>query len=78
MRDRAEQPHHPLEDYQQAPALFRDGCRDEAVYWFYRGQLRARTYLLAHPDAPPDEAPALDGSLDEVIGRPIAEWAFGS
>lgn len=68
---------HPVEDYQRASALFREGKGDEATYWFYRGQLRARIHLAARPDLPPDGDPALFASLNETVGRPINQWAFG-
>lgn len=68
---------HPVEDYQRAAALFGAGEQNEATYWFYRGQLRARIHLAARSDLPPDGDPALFASLNETIGRPINEWAFG-
>lgn len=67
----------PFEDYMQAAALLRAGRLDQAVYPFYRGQLRARIYLLAHPDLPPDGAPAAFASLNAVLGEPINRYAFG-
>ena len=68
---------HPLLDYQRAIVLFGEGKRDEATYWFYRGQLRFRIHLAARPDLPEDGDPALFASLNEVAGRPVNEWAFG-
>jgi hypothetical protein len=68
---------HPADDYKHAMALFKAGQRDEAVYVFYRGQLRYRIYLRAHPNLKPDGDPALFASLNEIVGRPINEYAFG-
>lgn len=68
---------HPAEDYARAAALFRAGERNDAVYWFYRGQLRFRVHLNAHADLPADGDPALFASLNEAVGRPINEYAFG-
>jgi hypothetical protein len=68
---------HPAGDYRHAATLFEAGRRDEAVCWFYRGQLRARIHLLARHDLPPDRDPAVFASLNEVVGRPINEYAFG-
>jgi uncharacterized protein with von Willebrand factor type A (vWA) domain len=41
------------------------------------GQLRYRTHLKARPDLKPDGDPALFGSLSEVVGKPVNEYAFG-
>jgi hypothetical protein len=68
---------HPAAFYILAGKLFAAGERDEAVFWFYAGQLRYRFHLAAHPDLPPDGDPALLASFSEVIGRPINEYAFG-
>lgn len=67
----------PLQDYMDAAARVKEGRMAEAVYPFYRGQLRARIHMLAHPEQPPDGEPALVGSLNQVLGTPINEWAFG-
>lgn len=37
----------------------------------------ARIHLAARPDLPPDGDPALFASLNETVGRPINQWAFG-
>ena len=57
---------------------FKDSAtKQEAVFWFYVGQLRYRYYLAANPDLPRDGDPAVFASLSEVIGRPINEYAGG-
>lgn len=68
---------HPADYYKLAAKLFAVGKKDDAVFWFYAGQLRFRAYLVTHPDLAPDGAPALFSSLSESIGRPINEYAFG-
>jgi hypothetical protein len=68
---------HPFEEYRHAAELFRQGDREQAVFLFYRGQLRARIHLAARPELPRDGDPALFASLSEAVGRPINEWAFG-
>ena len=68
---------HPAAYYILAGKLFEAGARDEAVFWFYSGQLRYRLHLGANPKLPPDGDPALYGSLSEVVGRPLNEYAFG-
>src|SRR5437868_1291582 len=66
---------HPSFYYVLAQRLFAAGRRDEAVFWFYAGQLRYRIRLACHPELAPDTEPALFGSLQETVGRPINEHA---
>lgn len=69
---------HPASYYVYAGRLFGEGKKDEAVFWFYAGQLRYRFHLKANPNLPPSGDPALFASLSETVGRPINEYAFGS
>ncbi len=69
---------HPADYYVLASKLFKDAAtKQEALFWFYVGQLRYRYYLAANPDLPRDGDPAVFASLSEVIGRPINEYAGG-
>ena len=68
---------HPSFYYVLAQRLFAANRRDEAVFWFYAGQLRYRIRLDCHPDLRPDTEPALFGSLHETVGRPVNEYGFG-
>lgn len=68
---------HPSAYYILAQKLFQSEKKNEAVFWFYAGQLRYRFYLLANPNLSPSGDPALIASFSEVIGRPINEYAFG-
>ena len=68
---------HPAALYTLAAKLFRNGNKDEAVFWFYVGQLRYRSHLKSSPKLDPSGDPALFASLSEVVGRPINEYAFG-
>jgi hypothetical protein len=68
---------HPATYYILASKLFRDGKADEAVFWFYLGQLRYRVHLTARKGLDPSDDPALFSSLSEVVGRPLNEYAFG-
>ncbi len=61
--------------YGYAARLFREGRKEEAVFWFYVGQLRFRFDVAAHPDADPSGGPALLASLNSSIGADINEWA---
>ncbi|WP_159992861.1 hypothetical protein [Roseomonas sp. 18066] len=63
--------------YALAARRFREGPRQEAVRWLYVAQLRARFRLAVTPDLPRDGEPALYAALNESVGRPINEWAFG-
>jgi hypothetical protein len=68
---------HPSAYYQKAAELLKGNRKDDAVFIFYLGQLRYRTHLAARPDLPKSGDPALFGSLSEVVGRPVNEYAFG-
>lgn len=69
---------HPLGYYILAGKLFAAGKKDEAVFWFYAGQLRYRVYLLVNRDKlDPSGDPALFASFSEEIGKPLNEYAFG-
>lgn len=69
---------HPSELYLHAKQLFDTGHKDDAVTWFYIGQLRWRYHLLAHPELPPDGEPAAMDALNATLGQAINEWAGGS
>lgn len=68
---------HPVAYYVLAGKLFEEGRKDEAVYWYYAGQLRFRVLLTCHPERPADADGAVFSALTESIGRPINEYAFG-
>ena len=68
---------HPSYYYILASRLYAANRKDEAVFWFYAGQLRYRIRLACHPDLAPDTEPALFGSLQETVGRPVNEYGFG-
>ena len=69
---------HPAAFYVLAQKLFAAGQKEDAVFWFYTGQLRYRVYLLVNKDKlDPSGDPAVFASLSEEVGRPINEYAFG-
>jgi hypothetical protein len=69
---------HPTAFYILAQKLFIAGQKDDAVFWFYAGQLRYRVYLLVNKHSlDPSGDPALFASLSEDVGRSINEYAFG-
>lgn len=66
---------HPITYIQLASELFQQNQKDEAVVWYYIGQMRYRAHLMAHPDLDPSGDPALYASLKYVVGTPINEYA---
>ena len=68
---------HPSSYYQYSARLFGEGKRDDAVFWFYVGQLRYRVHLAANPKLDPSGDPALFASLNATIGAQINEYAGG-
>lgn len=62
---------HPALYYLFASRLFEAGRRDEALFWFYAGQLRYRIRLTCHPGLPRDTEPALFGALQASVGGEV-------
>ncbi|MCA3273977.1 MAG: hypothetical protein ING16_16245 [Roseomonas sp.] len=69
---------YPMTLYMFAARLFNEGKRDDAVKWFYIGQLRWRFHLAANPDLPRGGEPAALGALNASLGATINEWAGGA
>ncbi|MFV0625436.1 hypothetical protein ACBY01_15685 [Sphingomonas sp. ac-8] len=67
---------HPATLYFLATKLMGEGRMDEAVRWFYIGQLRYRFHLASRPATLANDQP-LFSALSESVGRPINEYAFG-
>lgn len=67
---------HPAALYVLASKLMHVGRHDEAVRWFYIGQLRYRFHLATDPPNAGDER-ILFSALSESVGRPVNEYAFG-
>lgn len=61
--------------YMVTPQIFAKGDKQEAVRWFYVGQLRGRVYASFDDDA--SGSPALLGALNEDIGQPLNAFAGG-
>ncbi|MDF2404151.1 hypothetical protein [Aeromonas sp. 5HA1] len=66
---------HPVNYIVLAAKLFNDGKLDDAVKWYYVGQIRFRAHLMANPDIEPSGEPALYSSLQNIVGTPINEYA---
>ena len=69
---------HPSTYIQLAAQLLNDGKMDEAVKWYYVGQMRFRAHLKANPSLDKSGDPALYSSFKYVVGTPINEYAGGS
>lgn len=63
--------------YQKANEEYAAGNRDEAVTFFYVGQLRGRIVVECQ-DVPRDREPALIASLNSTVGQTMNEYAGGS
>lgn len=66
---------HPVNYFILAAKLYNEGSFDEAVKWYYIGQIRFRAYLEANPDLEQSEDPALYYALRYSLGTPINEYA---
>jgi hypothetical protein len=66
---------HPSSYIILASKLFKDKKMDEAVKWYYIGQIRYRAHLMANPKLDPSGDPALYTSLKYVIGSSINQYA---
>ena len=62
---------HPVNYYIYAEQLFRAGRKDQALQWFYAGQLRYRFLLRAVPGNDAPGRAGLFDSLLEEFGPPI-------
>jgi len=70
---------HPAVLYAYAKRLFaQEQNRNDAVMWFYAGQLRFRFLLAVQPARPPDREAGIMASLNATIGQTLNEWAGGS
>ena len=67
----------PSELMLRAPPLLQTGRGQEAVFWFYAGQLRWRSRLNAHSGQDPTGQLAAFSALFGTIGPEVNAWAFG-
>ncbi|MBI3563056.1 MAG: hypothetical protein HY080_15205 [Gammaproteobacteria bacterium] len=66
---------HPAAYYAYARQLWSTGMKDQAVFWFYAGQLRYRFHLLANPKLDKSGDPASFTALQSQMGDPINLYA---
>lgn len=70
---RAPQGYHWVAFYEAADQLFQVGRNDEALQWFYVGQIRARVAAGLDPDASRNNAMLV--AMNAGIGTPIMAYA---
>ena len=63
---------HPLPAFELSKRLWEAGRKDEAVFFFYLGQLRFRAHLLANRNGDPRGGRALFEALMSTMGPPMA------
>ena len=68
---------HPVAALELSKRLWEAGRKDEAVFFFYLGQLRFRARLLANPNGDPTGGRVLFDALMSAMGPPINQYAFG-
>lgn len=68
---------HPTVFYVFAKRLYQEDRRDDAVKWFYVGQIRYRFLINANPHMPGSGDPSIHAALEDVLGRTINTWAGG-
>lgn len=66
---------HPSGIYVLAEKLLNEGKKDDAVFWFYVGQIRFRAHLMANPNLNPSGDPAIFNAFNYKIGAPINKYA---
>lgn len=65
---------HPMAYYLYAARLFHEGDKDDALFWYYVGEIRSRFYLAANPNLSKSGDPGLLASLHQSVGSVIVEW----
>ncbi len=68
---------HALAALELSKHLWEAGRKDDAVFFFYLGQLRYRAYLLTNRNGDPSGGRALFDALMATMGPPINQYAFG-
>jgi hypothetical protein len=68
---------HALAALELSKHLWEAGRKDDAIFFFYLGQLRYRAYLSANPNGDPSGGRALFDALMATMGPPINQYAFG-
>lgn len=69
---------HPSNYFVYASRLFHEGAKEDAVFWFYVGQIRYKFHLATSYNFAPDGESELYGALHESVGSIINGWAGGN
>lgn len=69
---------HPVGFYILANKLFKEGERDESIFWFYVGSIRYRYFLSSINDDPFHPENDLFGKVQFEIGGVILDYAGGN
>lgn len=67
---------HPASYYLYASRIFNEGRKDDAVVWYYVGELRYRFLLAARPSLEREESTVFN-SMHSMVGGMINQYAAG-
>ena len=68
---------HPIGFYLLANKVFKEGKKDESIFWFYVGSIRYRYFLSSVGEDPFDHENELFGKVQFEIGGVILDYAGG-
>jgi hypothetical protein len=66
---------HPVVYLEHAAAMLEKGKMDQAVFWYYVGQMRYRLHLMANPDLEPSGDPMVFSAMKYLVGEPVNQYA---
>ncbi|MEA1989931.1 MAG: hypothetical protein U9N57_12110 [Pseudomonadota bacterium] len=69
---------HPVGFYLLAMKLFKQGEKDEAIFWFYVGSIRYRHFLSSIEENPFEPENELFGKVQFEIGGTVLDYAGGN
>jgi hypothetical protein len=68
---------HPVGFYVLASKLFKDGKKDESIFWFYVGSIRYRYFLSLIGESPFHPENELFGKVQFEVGGMVLDYAGG-
>lgn len=66
---------HPVVYLERAAALLEKGDMEQAVFWYYVGQMRFRLHLMVNPDLEPAGDPMMFSAMEYLVGEPVNQYA---
>lgn len=66
---------HPVVYLERAAELLNEGDMEQAVFWYYVGQMRYRLHLMANPDLEPTGDPMVFSAMKYLVGEPVNQYA---